>query len=87
MKDFQAKGLFGARHVHKKILDVYFPRFVASDKQHLQLARLSETCHEKAKEFMKTVEPMNLGRLRLAVKQHLKDEMTAIDEIVGAMLA
>jgi hypothetical protein len=26
MKDFQAKGLFGARHVHKKILDIYFPK-------------------------------------------------------------
>lgn len=25
MKDFQARGLFGARHVSKKILDVYFP--------------------------------------------------------------
>ncbi len=25
MKDFQSKGLFGARDVHKKILDIYFP--------------------------------------------------------------
>ena len=87
MKDFQAKGLFGARHVHKKILDVYFPRFSVSDERHLALARLSEQAHTRAKEFLQTAQPMNLGRLRLAVKSHLKDEMTAIDEIVGEMLA
>lgn len=87
MKDFQSKGLFGARDVSKKILDVYFPRFSASDERHSQLARLSETCHQRAKEFTPTAEPSNLGRLRLAVKQHLKDEMTAIDALVGQMLA
>lgn len=27
MKDFQSKGLFGARHVSKKILDIPFPQF------------------------------------------------------------
>ncbi len=86
MKDFQARGLFGARHVHKKILDVYFPRFSADDERHLRLARLSESCHDKAKEFLQKVEPMNLGRLRLEVKKYLKDEMTAIDAIVGDML-
>ena len=31
MKDFQSKGLFGARDVHKKILDVYFPKFDEND--------------------------------------------------------
>ncbi len=87
MKDFQTRGLFGARDVAKKILDVYFPRFSAEDERHLQLARLSEACHTRAKEFLQTVEPMNLGRLRLEVKKYLKDEMTAIDAIVGEMLA
>ncbi|MGI8470447.1 MAG: Eco57I restriction-modification methylase domain-containing protein [Pyrinomonadaceae bacterium] len=87
MKDFQTKGLFGARDVSSKILDVYFPRFSASDSRHLQLARLSETCHRQAREFLQTVAPMNLGRLRLAVKEYLKDEMTAIDEIVSQLLA
>ncbi len=72
MKDFQAKGLFGARHVSKKILDVYFPRFSASDERHLALARLSEQAHTRAQEFLQTAQPMNLGRLRLAVKEHLK---------------
>jgi type I restriction-modification system DNA methylase subunit len=35
MKDFQARGLFGARHVHKKILDVYFPASTSAMKSTL----------------------------------------------------
>ncbi|MDQ3490150.1 MAG: restriction endonuclease, partial [Acidobacteriota bacterium] len=87
MKDFQTRGLFGARDVHKKILDVYFPRFSTGDERHLALARLSEQSHTRATEFLRTAAPMNLGRLRLAVKEHLKDEMKEIDSIVGRLLA
>ncbi|MDQ3219165.1 MAG: hypothetical protein M3Q26_00250 [Acidobacteriota bacterium] len=87
MKDFQTRGLFGARDVHKKILDVYFPRFSTGDERHLALARLSEQSHTRATEFLRTAAPMNLGRLRLAVKEHLNHEMKEIDSIVGRLLA
>jgi len=51
MKDFQARGLYGARHVHKKILDIYYPRFDAGDETHLELAELSRAAHEKASAY------------------------------------
>ncbi|WP_290661499.1 N-6 DNA methylase [Ignavibacterium sp.] len=88
MKDFQSKGLFGARDVHKKILDIYFPRFDENNEIHLQLARLSETAHEKAAKYLQDNPPQKeltatrLGKLRLDIKKHLAAEMKEIDKLV-----
>jgi len=88
MKDFQSLGLFGARDVHKKILDVYFPKFNEKSKVHKQLATLREQAHEKAKAYLTANVPKQqlsaifLGRLRMEIKKHLKNEMGEIDELV-----
>ncbi|MBP6023461.1 hypothetical protein [Ferruginibacter sp.] len=92
MKDFQAKGLFGARHVHKKILDVYFPKYDNVSKTHNQLAALSKACHIKAAQFVKDNPPqqelsaIHLGRIRVAIKKHLGNEMKEIDELVKKII-
>ncbi len=57
MKEFQARGLFGARHVSKKILDIYFPRYDESNEAHRQLAELSKAAHQKAKEYLEKNPP------------------------------
>lgn len=92
MKDFQARGLFGARGVEKKILDIHFPKFNEKNKQHLQLAQLSEQAHTKAKQYLITHPPKQaltaifLGRLRVEIKKHLKEEMEKIDEVVKGLI-
>jgi hypothetical protein len=92
MKDFQARGLFGARHVHKKILDIYYPKFDEKDEQHLQLAELSKTAHKKVAAFLKTidkskkVEGIHLGKIRLDIKAHLSKEMKDIDKLVKKII-
>lgn len=92
IKDFQARGLFGARHVHKKILDVYFPKFDGNDLNHLKLVELSQKAHEKASEFLidnpphQELSAMRLGRLRVDIKNHLVDELMAIDEVLKKIL-
>ena len=92
MKDFQAKGLFGARHVHKKILDVYFPTYDEKNKIHKQLAVLGKEAHEKTKIYLTENPPpqnlsaMHLGRLRLAIKKHLAEEMIEIDHLVEKII-
>lgn len=91
MKDFQAKGLFGARHVHKKILDIYYPKFDKNNEDHNKLAKLSETAHKKTSQYLKEnppqqLTPMHLGRLRLAIKKHLVDDMMEIDGVVKRLL-
>jgi hypothetical protein len=88
MKDFQSKGLFGARDVSKKILDVYFPRFDEKNETHIKLAELSLLAHAKAKKYLEDNIPqqelsaIHLGRLRVAIKKHLSEEMKEIDKLV-----
>jgi len=92
MKDFQAKGLFGERHVHKKILDIYFPRFDENEEIHLHLSALGKAAHEKAAQYLKDNPPqkeltaIHLGRLRLDIKKHLAAEMKEIDKIVKKLI-
>ena len=91
LKDFQARGLFGARHVHKKILDVYYPKYSKSESVHNQLAILSEAAHIKAREFInnqsfENTSSLALGRMRLDIKRHLVSEMTQIDKIVKKII-
>ncbi|MFZ2322311.1 MAG: N-6 DNA methylase [Ignavibacteriaceae bacterium] len=92
MKDFQSKGLFGARHVHKKILDIYYPRFDETNETHIKLAQLSEQAHKKAKQYLEANPPqqelsaIHLGRLRVAIKKHLSEEMKEIDNLVKKVM-
>ncbi len=93
MKDFQAKGLFGARHVHKKILDIYYPKFDEKNKIHLQLAELSKEAHTKASEFIKKNPPkqqlsaIHLGKIRTDIKKSINTEIVEIDKLVKKILA
>ncbi len=92
MKDFQAKGLFGARHVHKKILDIYFPKFDEGNIKHTKLAELSEVCHLKTKEYLlenmpvSSLSAMQLGKLRTSIKKSLTTELNKIDTIVEKLI-
>jgi len=92
MKDFQSKGLFGARDVHKKILDIYYPKYNSESKVHRQLAVLGQQAHEKAAAYLQANPPqqelsaIHLGRLRVAIKKHLAKEMKEIDTLVGKVV-
>jgi len=92
MKDFQTKGLFGARDVHKKILDVYFPKFDSNEKDHLKLAELGKAASEKVGQYLITNPPkgelaaMQLGRYRLSIKSYIANELSEIDKFVKKVL-
>ncbi len=92
MKDFQSRGLFGARDVHKKILDIYFPKFNEEEETHIRLAELSKAAHKKAAQYIKDNPPqkeltaIHLGRLRVEIKKHLSAEMKGIDKIVKKLI-
>jgi len=88
IKDFQTRGLFGARDVHKKILDVYFPKFDNENNLHILLAEKSIELHKKAREFIEKhppqseLTPFHLGRIRMAIKTHLATELNVFNEVV-----
>lgn len=92
MKDFQSRGLFGARDVHKKILDIYFPKFNEEEETHIRLSELSKAAHKKAAQYIKDNPPqkeltaIHLGRMRVEIKKHLSAEMKEIDKIVKKLI-
>lgn len=92
MKDFQSRGHFGARDVHKKILDIFFPKYDSANELHKQLAELGKAAHEQTAKFLKDnppqqeLSPLHLGRLRVAIKNHLGKEMKEIDRLVKKAL-
>jgi len=92
MKDFQSKGLFGARDVHKKILDIYYPLFDEKDEKHLQLAELSKTAHKVVTKFLEEIslnhkiEGIHLGKIRLEIKKYLNNEIKEIDKLVKQII-
>ncbi len=93
MKDFQTKGLFGARDIHKRILDIYYPKFDEKNDIHLQLSELSKEAHLSVSDFLKDnidpdqkIEGLHLGRIRLEIKAHLSREMKEIDKLVKQII-
>ncbi|MEZ4526142.1 MAG: N-6 DNA methylase [Desulfobacterales bacterium] len=93
MKDFQSRGLFGARDVCKKILDIYWPKFDRKNKIHLHLAELGRQAHDSVSKFLaeniapdQKIEGVHLGKLRLEIKAHLHKEMKEIDTLVKRIM-
>lgn len=93
MKDFQLSGLFGARNIHKKILDIYFPKFDENNVLHLKLASLGQEAHKKASQYILDNPPqqeltaIHLGRLRVSIKKYLSKELDDIDKLVKKLIS
>jgi hypothetical protein len=92
MKDFQSRGLFGARDVHKKILDIFYPKYNEKNRVHKELAELSEQAHKKAKRYLKDnvpkqeISPLFLGKLRVEIKKYLVEEVKEIDRLMNEII-
>lgn len=85
IKDFQSRGLFGPRDIHKTILDVALPKFDPKNATHMAIAQLGMECHVKASAYLDVegAEPNlsahSLGRHRLAIRELLNPELGGID--------
>lgn len=90
IKEFQAKGLFGERHVHKKILELPWPAFAPNNPWHRKLVALGR---DAAKLALRAVGPQrdmelgtrDLGQLRLHVRREIATVLTEIDRLVKAI--
>ncbi|WP_165768389.1 Eco57I restriction-modification methylase domain-containing protein [Hymenobacter amundsenii] len=91
MKPFQSSGLFGARDVSRKILDVPLPRFDAANPLHIELATEARAC---ATEVTRYIEAQHLhtteysvGKVRLYLRNTLlRPHLTAIDALLRELL-
>jgi len=87
IKHFQPRGLFGARSVHKKILDVPFPKYNADDNIHKEISFLGYNAGKKVKTFIEShsgldLSPRGLGKLRVNAKEVISEELIEIDKIL-----
>jgi len=90
IKGFQARGLFGPRHVSKKILDVPWPKFSENLPSHQQLTELSQQAAQQVQSILGTaqdlvLDPRTLGRLRSSIRKELAPVMAQIDRLVEAI--
>lgn len=89
IKDFQSRGLFGPRDIHKTILKLPFPKFDKKDAAHLRLGEITHACARKAAGFLERGpsdwNSRTLGRVRSALRDQLSRELDEIDEIVSKL--
>lgn len=91
IKDFQSKGLFGPRDIHKKILEVPLPKFDRRNEKHLILSKLGEICANKTLKFVEgnfkgEISGLKLGKLRLQIRKYLDKEIKEMDKILKNLI-
>ncbi len=90
IKEFQARGLFGPRHVSKKILDIPWPEYSRNVPSHRRLVALGRQAALTVQGILGTqqdleLDPRTLGRLRASIRRELAPLMGEIDALVEAI--
>ena len=91
MKPFQSRGLFGARDVSKKILDVPLPQFSAKNPKHVRLAELGKACADRVAQYISdehlATKDYNVGRIRSDIRNRLlTEELREIDVVLSGLI-
>jgi hypothetical protein len=89
IKPLQARGLWGPRHICKKVLDLPIPQFDPAQAEHQRLAELGKACSERVAAWLAAGGPgktQSIGRLRAMVREMLKEELAEIDECTTQIL-
>lgn len=90
IKEFQARGLFGPRHVHKKILELPWPVFSRNQPSHRRLVALGRQAAHQVQTILGSeqdleLDPRALGRLRSSIRKELAPLMAQIDQLVESI--
>ncbi len=89
IKPMQARGAWGARHIHKKVLELPLPQYDSFKEEHLKLTELGRVCTQKVDSWLKTGGPgdvRSIGKLRSMVREMLARELGQIDKLVEPLL-
>jgi hypothetical protein len=87
IKPMQAAGLFGERHIHKKVLEIAIPQYTPNDANHRRLAELGKHCSEKVEKILPPLTHYkSIAKIRSEIRKKLSDELQEIDSIISKML-
>lgn len=87
IKDFQSRGLFGPRDIHKTIVKLPFPKYDPKVDAHQRLSALGQKCAARADKLLDSGKNLDLGahalgRIRTRIREYLEDELSEIDILV-----
>lgn len=83
IRDWMNQGLFGPRHVHKRVLDVPFPLFDPSITEHARLATVGIELLDEATVLLKDLPSVEVGRRRSLLRSRLSAEsMNELEALV-----
>ncbi len=87
IKDFQSKGLFGERDIHKLIVMLPLPAFQKTDVRHQRISELGKASATIAKRTADSkgwerLDARKLGRARTHLRELLHEELGEIDELL-----
>ncbi len=90
IKEFQARGLFGPRHVSKKILDIPWPEYSPNQPSHRRLVELGYRAAKAVQGILGAqqeleLDPRTLGRLRSSIRRELQPLMEQSDTLVESI--
>lgn len=90
IKPMQSKGLWGPRHIHKKVLELPIPKYDEKNTIHMKCSALGKECNRKVgswlsqKSYSSTI---GIGKLRGEAREMLEDELKQINELVKQILS
>lgn len=89
IKPMQSRGQWGARDIHKKVLELPIPKFDARDPRHIQLVGLAKEAQAKAEKLVPELETKYSGiaKIRQLIKVQVVEEVLKIDKIVRDLLS
>jgi len=84
IKPMQSRGQFGARDIHKKVLELPLPKFNPNNNQHRELVNLARKANEKATKIVRELEMKysGTGKIRQLIKEEIGEEISQINRIV-----
>jgi hypothetical protein len=90
IKEFQARGLFGARHIHKTIVKIPFPKYDSKNEDHKKLSSIAERCaHVVSKSICVDhnidLDARALGRMRSSIRKRIETELEEIDITIESL--
>lgn len=88
IRDWMTLGLFGPRHIHKRVLDVPWPLFDPAEPTHLDVAELGRVIHEQARQSIELLPAGRSGWQRLWLRAHLpQDKLASVEALVSSVSA
>jgi hypothetical protein len=84
VKYFQPSGLYGKRDIGRRPFMLPIPKYQANSKSHIELVRLSKSCHEVVAKLSQSGK--GFRTMRNEALKAIKDKQAEIDDIVKRLL-